>query len=166
MMISSHGPLDEKILKTIEQFLKFKFPKGYREFLLKFNGGEPEKDIFDLGEGGLCDVNYLLGFIPDEYENILVCYRAFRSRIPKNTFPIGRDSCGNLILISVKMADRGKIYFWDHEMECGEGNTPDYSNMTLIADSFDEFFNNLKSEDDIPGFKEKVESLIKLHTPQ
>jgi hypothetical protein len=60
-------------------------------------------------------------------------------------FPISYDSFGNLILIAIKNADRGKIYFWDHEMEAdpNQGEVPDYSNLTLIADSFDEFINSL-----------------------
>ena len=54
-----------------------------------------------------------------------------------------------MIQFLVKNADRGKIYFWDHEMEADEGETPNYSNLTLIADSFDEFIEGLHSDDEI-----------------
>ena len=70
----------------------------------------------------------------------------FKNRIPGNMCAIASSPSGNLFLLSVKGDDYGKVYFWDHEMET---EPADYSNLTLIADSFDEFINNLKSEEEI-----------------
>ncbi len=67
----------------------------------------------------------------------------YSGRIPNSFFPIAYDSCGNLICIPVKGPDRGKVYFWDHEMEAADDEEPSYDNLTLIADSFEDFFNSL-----------------------
>lgn len=145
----SFGPLDEKILKTIEMYLGFKFPKTYKEFLVVLNGGFPTKRFFLLERDGGYVIDLFFGFVPDEDINILLHYRDYKNRIPENMFPIGNDPFGNLILLSVKNADRGKIYFWDHEMEADNGETPDYSNLTLIANSFEEFIASLRDEEDL-----------------
>ena len=142
--------IPEHILKSLEMYWDINFPKSYRDFLLKYNGGEAEKREFKFKEGEHgSDIRSFLGIYPDKHNNLLSYLKSYRGRIPENFFPIGYDSCGNLILISVKNKDRGKIYFWDHEMEADEGETPDYSNLTLIADSFDEFIEGLHSEDEI-----------------
>jgi hypothetical protein len=150
-MRRSNGSLQESYLETIEQFLELKLPKSYRIFLLKYNGGEPIKNVFfykeDKTNGSIID--RFFGLVSNKYENLLVYLRTYRERIPLNMIPIAYDPGGNLILISVKSKDRGKIYFWDHEMEVDDGETPDYSNLTLIADSFDEFIEGLYSIDEV-----------------
>ena len=94
---------------------------------------------------------FFLGIYPDEYNDLLDHIKTYKERLPKNTFPIAYDSCGNLIVISVMGPDRGKIYFWDHEMEADidHGEVSDYSNLTLIADSFDEFLEGLYSKEEL-----------------
>lgn len=76
--------------------------------------------------------------------NLLEKLKTYSARIPDNMFPIANDDLGNLILV-VKRPERGKVYFWDHEMEVAEGEIPDYSNLTLISDSFDDFINSLRT---------------------
>ena len=145
-----YGPLDKNTLLSLEQIWEFKLPKNYREFFLKFNGGTPIQNNFSFKEknnGSI--IHHFFGLFPIKYINILYYLEMYKNRVPSNTFPIASDVCGNLILISVKNADRGKIYFWDHEMEADNGETPDYSNLTLIADSFDEFINGLRSADEL-----------------
>lgn len=137
--------LPEHILRVLERYWGFALPKDYRRFLLTHNGGEPEPDYFnfkhDKSDGS--DVRFFLGIYPDEHNDLLDHLKMYNGRLSKNIFPIAYDSCGNLICISVTGPDRGKVYFWDHEMEADEGEEPDYSNLTLIADSFDEFINSL-----------------------
>lgn len=147
-IIRSNKPLDDGFLRAIEKFLGFKFPKDYRTFLLCFNGGETEEKIFffknDIEDGSILD--RLFGIVDEDYENLLLYIKKYKDRIPENCIPIAGDPGGNLVLLSIKMADRGKIYFWDHHREAPDGETPDYSNLTLIADSFQEFLDGLKAE--------------------
>lgn len=143
------GTLPEYILKVLERYWEFSLPKEYRNFLLKHNGGEPSFDCFnfknDKNDGS--DVRFFLGIYPDQHNDLLNHIKTYKERLPKNIFPIAYDSCGNLICISVMEPDRGKIYFWDHEREAdsAQGEVPDYSNLTLMSDSFDEFIASLHS---------------------
>lgn len=144
------GTLPDHILKVLEKYWGFGLPKGYRDFLLKHNGGEPTPDYFnfkhDVNDGS--DVRFFLGIYPDEHNDLLNHLQIYKSRVPDNIFPIAYDSGGNLICISVKGPDRGKVYFWDHEMEAADGEEPSYDNLTLISDSFEEFLNSLHEMDE------------------
>lgn len=143
-MEKHYDPLNEKFLSCIEEFWEFGLPKDYKAFLLKFNGGIPKRSVFNFkgkkGQGSIVDSFY--GFTRGN-DNILRVSKDIGSRYPANMLPIADDVYGNRILISVKSADRGKVYFWDHELEVPDGETPDYSNLTLIANSFDDFINSL-----------------------
>ena len=140
-------------LKMIEKYLSINLPKTYRNFLENYEAIDVinEKKVFILNnktkESSSVDGFF---YLTNDYNySILENYKIYKDRIPENFFPIADDPFGNLILISVKNADRDKIYFWDHEMEVDDGETPDYSNLTLIADSFDEFIEGLYSIDEI-----------------
>jgi hypothetical protein len=137
-------------LSAVEEMWGFNLPKDYREFLLKTNGGQPEKPLFSFYEQdhGSC-IDHFFGIKKSFNDNILLKQKNAGIRFPDNFLPIAREICGNLILLSVKNADRGKIYFWDHEMEADEGEIPDYSNLTLIANSFEEFIASLRDEEDL-----------------
>ncbi|HBW25596.1 MAG: hypothetical protein A2X70_04485 [Alphaproteobacteria bacterium GWC2_42_16] len=142
-MEKHYGPLNEEFLLCIEQFWQFGLPKDYKIFLLKFNGGVPKKTAFNFKgkqEGSVLDSFY--GIVRGN-DNILLVAKDIGHRYPSTMLPIADDVFGNRILLSVKGPDRGKVYFWDHEMEAGEGEEPSYDNLTLIADSFDEFINSL-----------------------
>ena len=152
MIVENPTPnlINDNIVKVLESYFFCKFPKAYREFLLKTNGGNPIKKYFlkkstkELGE-----IRYFLGVSPERDKGLLEYKKVFSGRIPVNTLAIGSNSGGNLILLSVSGPDHGKIYYWDHNWEADDGQTPDYSNLTLIADSFEEFINGLKSEDEV-----------------
>jgi hypothetical protein len=149
----SSPTLSKETLECLESFWEFSLPDSYKIFLLEKNGGYPEKKYFDFknqDDGSV--LQGFLGITPKEHLNLLETLKIYSGRIPTWSFPIAYDTFGNLILISVKGPDRGKIYFWDHELEAdpAQGETPDYSNLTLIADSFDEFINGLYEEKDLP----------------
>ena len=146
------GTLPEPILSVLERYWGFSLPKEYRNFLLEHNGGEPNVDCFnfknDKEDGS--DIRCFLGIYPDQHNDLLDHIKTYKDRLPSNLFPIAYDSCSNLICISVTEPDRGKIYFWDHEVEAdpSQDEVPDYSNLTLIADSFNEFLEGLYSNDE------------------
>lgn len=147
-MEKSFYSLSEKIISSLEIGWGFKFPKSYKLFLENYNGGIPKNRYFhfkDSLDGSAIDT--IFGIVPEKYFNAFFYYNImYCGRIPLNTFPIAHDSFGNLILLSVKGQDYGKVYFWDHEQEAdtNNGEVPGYENLTLIADSFEEFMGNLK----------------------
>ena len=144
----THGPLEESFLGALEQMLGFKLPDNYRDFLKCNNGGRPQGRLvfhfFEEADGSVLDNFY--GIHPNHDLNLLKKIQYIGDRIPSDCFPIANDVFGNLILIVVKGRQRGKIYFWDHEMESEEGQEPTYENMTLVANSFEDFINGLQDE--------------------
>lgn len=149
---NSLGYLDKTIIEALEQVWGVGLPTAYKEFLIKYNGGCPLSNCFSFknrpNEGSFVDGFF--GIRKDPNNNLLMNIKLYEGRIPSNFLPIGDDPGGNLILLSVKGSDRGKIYFWDHDLEADPNlnEIPDYSNLTLIADSFDEFIKGLYSEDE------------------
>jgi hypothetical protein len=135
------GIISDYLFIVFEKDWGFKFPASYRDFLLKHNGGRPEPDSFSFMErpGAGSTIQYFFGFTTN-YMNLLTMEKRRGERILKRLFPIANDCGGNLIFISVMNPDRGKIYFWDHNQET---DPPDDSNLTLIADSFEEFLAGL-----------------------
>lgn len=102
--------------------------------------------------------------------DIFEAIKGRKNRIPEEFLPIGTDSFGNDICIGIKGKYYGKIYFWDHELEAGAikfvyenfglevamkntgltaeeitnyGDEPTYKNIHFIANSFDEFLDNM-----------------------
>lgn len=138
----------EDILGAIEASWDFQLPREYREFLLTISVGTFENKVFSFhnSEDGSCIGEFFT--LKKGMRNFFIDYRNMQERIPNNFIPIASDVYGNRILLAVKNPDRGKIFFWDHELEAGDGEVPDYSNLTLIAPDFQTFFDSLRPEDD------------------
>jgi hypothetical protein len=140
------------IIDELSYFVKNNIiiPDVYKKFLIEYNGGRPENSlIYFLENKNGTILSCIFGFTKDRYCSLRRYNSTYAGRIPRNTLAIADDVGGNVIVMSVSGDDYGKIYFWDHEMEFDQGVEPDYANLTLVADSFDEFINNLKSEDEI-----------------
>lgn len=123
-----------------------KFPMEYKKFLLEHNGGTPERTEFEFtdtfGEPSDSLIHYFLAIYDEEgYDNLESECDNLDDRMLPNILPIASDPFGNLICISVEGGDKGKIYFWDHELETVEAS---YENLSLIANSFSEFMNLLE----------------------
>ena len=151
-MTGTHGPLDENCLRALEQIWEFQLPKEYRIFLLKYNGGRPNLTFFNYkntdDDGSVIDCFF--GIYKDDNYNLLKKTKEIGDRHTHDSFPISSDVFGNRICLIVKGPDRGKIYLWDHETEADtdQGEVADYSNMTLIADSFNEFIDGLYEDNE------------------
>ena len=145
------GELTPEQLVEFEQRYRLKLPEDYRSFLLEFNGGRPKPEIIDFIQNGDDQsdiVNYLGGIHNGEYWARLEWQiDSLKDRVPKGFIPIGDDPGGNAYLIGIDGETFGKIYFWDHENEAAlEEKEPSFENMSLIASSFTEFLNKLRSE--------------------
>jgi len=145
------GPVVTKeVINNFERENNISLPEDYIEFLLKNNGGMFIYDYvnFDfkdkLGDNtAIVDIFYGINYPADVYDLKTMLNRT-RDRMPNNIIPIANDPGGNKICISIKGEDYGKVYFWDHEFEADEDEKPDYRNLSLIANSFTEFFKLLK----------------------
>ena len=136
-IVSTSEPLRPRELDRAERVLGRKIPRPYREFLQRHNGGQPETPDFKMTNGDqLAAVKSFLGVdLPEETLNLEYVLSTFRDQVPARFFPFARDPGGNLMCIAENGPDAGKIYFWDHERET--------DNMTVVADTFDEFLGKL-----------------------
>lgn len=145
MEFETRQGLADQALTAYEAKLGLKFPDDYRAFFLKFNGGSPSPRFFNFkgSEKG----SEILGFFGfGSRRDVMSEIAMFYGRLPRRFFPVAADAGGNLICISMAGDDYGKIYFWDHDREAepDDGESPEtVDNITLIADSFDEFLNGL-----------------------
>lgn len=145
--------ITEKELKLFEKENNITFPEDFRQFLLKYNGGLPKPSYYVCGEGlgintrveqkvSLVQIteffSYQGGNLGDEAE-------------PENIFLFGCDLAGDYFGICLSGEDIGKIYFWSHE------DTSD-SDLYLIANNFDEFFNGLQENPNVTDFEKYCET--------
>jgi ankyrin repeat protein len=110
---------------------------------LKYNGGKPEPDNFYFKgkkDSGIVDVFFSIFDEEDlPVNNLGWNSGVYSERIPDGFLPIASVSGGDLVCISTKGKNEGKVFFWEHEGE--SDNKPTYKNITLIADSFNKFIN-------------------------
>jgi hypothetical protein len=66
------------------------------------------------------------------------------SRIPPSALPIASDIAGNLLCMDFKGNHSGRIYFWDHELECDLNG---YDNLSLVANSFSTLLTQIKVDE-------------------
>ncbi len=122
-------------------------PADYATFLARHNGGFPTPANFKFhGREDGSELNSFFGIKSGDIDDLDKVQEVYKGRLPKAFLGIADDSGGNLICICLAGKDRGKIYFWDHEMEADEsqGISPETAgNTTLIANSFDEFLNGI-----------------------
>lgn len=142
----SREPLNEEDIAKLEILLGISLPIPYKNFLLSHNGGHPKLAGFYIQNNpsdnhGLID--YFLCIKEKDIYNLLTWIKRYKNRIPSDLIPIAVDPGGNLVCLTVTGNNIGKIYFWDHEEEADEGETPGYANIYPIANSFDEFVGSL-----------------------
>ena len=142
--------LTEDALKAFEQKHSFQLPTDYRNFLLSSNGAFPLPSCVTFEEAKRKTSSDVFCFfaIGDERAGLSMDWHCetFADRIPKNTVPIGRDSGGNLWLLSLRSANAGSIFFWDHGSYDTFDET-DLSNWPKVAPSFHEFRKHLTTYD-------------------
>ncbi len=142
----SYPLINEQNLNEVERQLGIELPDDYRNFLLSHNGGSPKLNIFPIagdiiGNRGM--LNRFLCIQEGDDDDMRVYVQTYQDRVPLNLLPIAYDPGGNLICLSVDGLDKGKVYFWTHEEECEEGESPSYNNIYFVANSFNDLINSL-----------------------
>lgn len=145
----SFEPLTESKINEAEKRIGQAIPMAYRKFLLEHNGGHPEPSDFKMSNAqkGMTETGTVKKFLgidgPEKTLNLDYTLETFRDRMPTDLFPVARDPGGNLICIFAEGPNKEKVYFWDHEMEAEEGQPPTETNLSFIANNFDEFLKKL-----------------------
>ena len=138
--------------KEFEEFVKsygLRLPKSYVEFILKNNGGYPDKSIFYSENLDLkFDIDFFYS-INSSYndKNVLESlddlvtvnemindYQIEEKELESFLYPFGQNSGGSTYCISTREDDYGSIYlhYWDG------------SDLQFITNSFDDFLEQLK----------------------
>jgi cell wall assembly regulator SMI1 len=125
---------------SLEHKLGLSLPVEYKNFLLRHNGGRPTPRAFpivglELNPFGTIQVFFGIDD-PIECCNIDWNYKEHNGRIPPNLLPIACDDGSDLVCLALAGADAGAVFFWDGY---DESDDLGYSNLYLLADSFDEF---------------------------
>lgn len=145
----ANGKITRRVVGDFEAAIGVALPADYKEFLLSCNGGELAPNIFPVPGAKInSGVNRFYGVLGDNLQNDLNYQRKIMfTRVPKNILPIGSDSCGNSVCLSLRNESYGQIYFWDHELESEEGECATFSNLFLVGNSFVDFLSKLKKFD-------------------
>jgi hypothetical protein len=143
-----HGPTSLDEIHQFEARRGLVLPAEYKQFLLKSNGGMPTHDCFVIpgfhGHGS--SLNSFYGIHDDApHHQLDRALKTYQDRVPDDLIPIAYDAGGNVICIGWTGERLGKIYFWDHEDEIDEEGCfrQDYRNVFLVANSLQEFLDNL-----------------------
>jgi len=145
-IVDPHRPTSNQEIDLFEKDLNIKLPTEYRNWLLKFNGGSPRPRVFEFrldGEEASSCVAWFYAIDEGRINNLRKTIEVFKLndvRMPVDLLPIACDPGGNQICLGYQGDNLGKVFFWDHEQECGG----EYDNCYLIANSFNEFLANLK----------------------
>jgi hypothetical protein len=140
-------------LAELEGALGASLPDDYRWFIDKCNGGYVGGALWyegptPTGEPADAGVHHIGGFREESDFSLESARECYVGRIPDDLLWIMDDPFGNAICLGIRGIHRGRIYFWDHEMEPDpngwDGQVDTAGNVSLIANSFTEFVAGLK----------------------
>jgi hypothetical protein len=155
-MENQQGPADEADIIAFETEIGAKLPADYRAFLSVSNGGcvggalwfhgpTPKGEVADVG------VHHVGGLRPECHlglRSARATYQDSRQRIPRELIWIMDDPFGNAICLGIVGTCRGKVYFWDHELESSlddrRANLESVGNVQLLAETFSDFVADLQ----------------------
>jgi hypothetical protein len=133
---------DKVSLEQVENFEKnnnIELPRLYKDFLLEYNGGRVEPNVFkissDEGESAL-NVFYGIGNMKNNLEKK---FEFFEEILEIGFIPIARDSGGNQVCLGTKEEYYDQIFFWKHDEEYDEA----IDNMHYLAKNIQEFIDSL-----------------------
>jgi SMI1-KNR4 cell-wall len=134
----SYGNPSPASIERLEQALGSALPSAYREFLVRYNGGRPSYELFqiqplpetieNIATSSL--LHFLYAFIESKtHADLFHNFEVWQGRIPAQTLPIGQDQGGSLLLLAYEGSKAGKILYWDKNYEV------DFENG-VVADIF------------------------------
>jgi hypothetical protein len=134
---------NEREIEELERRVRSRLPADYRQFMIEFNGGEPQPRAFEGPDGEGSAVRFFFTLDPrSSHYWIHQKLDVYQDRIPPGLLPIASDSFGNLVLLDLGAKDYGVVYFWDHENESDD--EPWWDNISPIAQSFSRFVDELR----------------------
>lgn len=150
------GVLDE--VEKLEKHYSISLPEKYKEFLLKYNGGDTIDATFKIDKVS-SDIHSFYGFSSANYYSnfkYLIEKGLLDDFIDNHYLPIAKDSFGNGILIGIDAKNYNKIAFYDHEKQ-------KYFSFNI---DFIEFLKKIKSPlVYIPSIDERIKEMEEIGSP-
>ncbi len=149
--------LTDEMLIATEKELGYRLPDSYKEFMKIRNGGKPVKDFFVSEKDRYCVQLGMFFSISEDKQNSI--FGEFSNEF---WYEIWRYPCDIGVIIADTISAGHEMIYLDYR-ECGKSGEPkvciclqesDFETIHL-ANNFDEFVNNLKSEEEIDVIKNK-----------
>ncbi|MDM5358771.1 SMI1/KNR4 family protein [Peribacillus sp. ACCC06369] len=129
---------DEGVIASIERVFEIEYPDDYKMCVMRYNGGFPEPNIFNFGEGQQGVFNDLISFTDNDI-NIGMFYELFSSPTLKGIVPFARDPFGSYLCFDYRNNyPSPKIIFFNHEEEA----------LSLVCDTFSDLLEQMYSLED------------------
>lgn len=128
-------------IEELENIIKRKIPEEYCNFLLEYNGGIPESNIYKNDNVDIA-VQSFYGIGLNNIDDLRSKMKVLKHRIPKECLPIAEIECGDVLCISLSKNNYGEILLWEHEKELIQANN--MKNLLKVAPNFNEFMDKLK----------------------
>jgi SMI1/KNR4 family protein SUKH-1 len=142
-------PITDEDVATFERKHKLTLPSSYRQFLLRTNGGRPERDLFSIEglEGAPEGRIHVFFALNDTMESCRLDWnlRAFAGRIPSHLLPIATTEGADQVCLSLRGKHGGAVFYWDGYAQPGEDN------LYFLASDFDRFVASLYADMNTPG---------------
>jgi hypothetical protein len=142
-IVSPKSITQAKIL-AVEDYVGYKLPADYLEFVSEYGGFAPGGyTIFPIEpyndgiDEAIVSVFFGIGH-GDGYDLLEECKtRKEIWGIPSKFLPIAQDPGGSIVFLALDGPENGKVYFWDI-------NDPPEVELHFVADTFDQFIESLK----------------------
>ena len=117
---------DDAIFKNIEKTYNVEIPNYLKELIISFNGGRPEKTLFDTQKSKERVLQGLISFNKEDKANIFI----FEELLKKGYIPFAITEFGDVICIKI---DNESIELYLHELDKFE----------YVCDNIEKFLNIL-----------------------
>lgn len=144
-------------VNELEETYDIAFPKEYKRFLLKYNGGKTPETEFRMN-GVLSDIQGFFGVGNANQDYHFDSFKKFvkmKEWLNDKMFPIATNIFGDYIMINIGEENRGRIYFYYHDRS---------SKYIELAQDFLTFVKKCKSQkiSHIRTIEERKNDMIKL----
>lgn len=113
---NTNTPATDEDIKRIEAAVGFALPADYRQFLMKYNGGVPYNNTFDVPS--VIYSKFLYNFVvarflainPKGQDDILRTRENLKGQLPPGSLPVAIDRFRNFMCL---LPETGEIVFYD-----------------------------------------------------
>lgn len=145
MLTVSNPPAIEQAVQAVEADVGAELPDDYRQFLLRGDGGVPNRGVFTMPNGGGSIVNRFLSTRRDQEYSLWERFACLDEFLPDGFLPIAEDPGSNLVLLGIKGGSRGSVFYYYHDRPASKP-IPEAQDITKLSDSFTEFAEHLRKD--------------------